>query len=472
MQLFDFIHDESPLLAEALKRLIGIEHFDPAQVGIITMDKRWHEFFYDFRQFSMTGYFEMLDEQGCDLDLQLNRLAAIYPTANLYAADRLLIKKSRDWQKKILVYTFLFYEDLFSKNQGSQYFTTGIAYMYNLVSYYVARHYGIKHWSFYDIRYPYEKRTTVSAGIVNRFDNALEDYRKYKADCVSADMLQRLEQFRRQPQQPTYMKNLINKQTINTVLLKEFFIRFRKYYIEKKSRYDYFSRNPFGLSAEKLRKVVQAKIIQLLAPLIFDHSGPETDSYFLYPVHMSPEASTLILAHHYVNQLETVINISRVLPANVYLYVKEHKSALGDRFLDFYRQLKKYPNIKIISPAENIYDLILRAKGIITLSSTVGWEALLLKKPVMVLGNVFYNDTGLALPVSSYSELQKQVQQILDGKLQIHNEEYDRRLAYFWHCLLQHSAPFEFNVYKLDIRDKLLKENNVNNCADYLLSLF
>jgi uncharacterized pyridoxamine 5'-phosphate oxidase family protein len=471
MLLFDFIHDESPLLAEALRVLIHRGQLDPAQIAIITMARRWHEFFYDFSQHSMTRFFENLDNKPIDLDSELSRLSRSYQTTNLYTVDRLTIKKPGTWQKKMLVYTFIFYENLFSTDQVSHYFTTGIAYMYNLVSYQVAQHYHIKHISFYDIRYPYEKRVTVSYGTINRFDRVLADYRKYTPERVSSEMMQRLNRFRDQPRQPMYLANLINRQTINTILVREFFIRFKKYFLEKDSRYDYFSRNPFILAYEKLRKFTFAKIITLLSRRLFDHPDLSKDKFFLFPIHMHPEASTLVLAPYYVNQLETIINIARVLPADACLYVKEHKSALGDRSLRFYRQLKKYPNIKIISPTENIYSLILHSRGIITLSSTVGWEALLLKKPVMVLGNVFYNDTGLTFPVSSYAELLDKVQQILNNTLPLVDNQYDLKLAYFLDCMLANSAPFEFNVYKLDIRRKLLRERNVTSCADYLLSL-
>jgi hypothetical protein len=170
MLVFDFIHDESPLLAEALQVLIRDKRLDPARIAIVTMSRRWREFFYDFRQASMTRFFQDSDGRAVEIDSELTRLCATYDTAHLYAVDRLLIKKPKTWQKKMLVYTFLFYEDLFSKNEVSHYFTTGIAYMYNLVSYQVARRYQVKHVSFYDIRYPYQKRVTVSYGIDNRFD--------------------------------------------------------------------------------------------------------------------------------------------------------------------------------------------------------------------------------------------------------------------------------------------------------------
>lgn len=471
MLVFDFIHDESPLIAESLNYLIENKQLNKNDFSIVSMGKRWHKFFYDFKNISFTEFCESLDKKDINIEKEIIRISTDYDTTNLFGVDRLLIKKSIEYQKKVFVYTFLFYENLFSQKGITHYFTTGIAYMYNLASYQVAKKYNIKHISFYDIRNPYQKRTTVSFGVKNRFEFVAKDFKKYKQKKVTTDMLAELEKFRNKPLQPTYMKNLINKQTINSTLIKEFFIRFKKYYFDKNSKYDYFSRNPFGLSYEKLRKLFYSKLLQIFSNRIFQNPNINNDKYFLFPIHMYPEASTLVLSKYYVNQLETIINISKTLPAHIFLYVKEHKSAMGERKFDFYKDLKKYPNVKVLSFKENTFELINKSLGIITLSSTVGWEGLLLKKPVIVLGDVFYNDTGLTLPINSYKKLKKTVEKIVFKNRSTLSDEYDNQLAYFVHCLNKNSFPFEFNVFKLDITRKLLLEENVKNCAECIASV-
>ncbi len=199
---------------------------------------------------------------------------------------------------------------------------------------------------------------------------------------------------------------------------------------------------------------------------IFDEANISQDVYFLYPIHMQPEASTLVLAKYYVDQLATIVNISKTLPLGVYLYVKEHKSALGERFLSFYNQLKKYPNIKLIPHDENTFNLIKHSKGVITLSSTVGWEALFYKKPVLVLGDVFYNGTGLTKKILSFDELSKEVNLVIKKENQYLETDHELRLAYFYNCLLKKSYAFEFNVYKMNIKKRLLSDKNVSNFAN------
>ncbi len=468
MILFDFINDEAPLFSEGITLLCKKHGFKKNNFAIITMGNRWDSFFKDFNQFSMTDFFEDLDKIKINIDDELKRIGLEYSTQNLFGSDRLLIQYDTKFHKKIVVYTFLFYENICKKNDITHYFTTGIAYMYNLASYAVCKKYNIKHISFYDIRNPYEKRTAVSYDIFNNFNEVNKEYEKYNKEDVTEEMLKKIKDFCTKPAQPTYMNNLTNKQNINFILLREFVIRFKRFYLKRKTPYDYFTRNPFSLSFYKLKKIFLARLISLKEKNIFHTVDMEEDDYFLYPIHMQPEASTLILAPYHVDQLSTIINISKTIPLGTYLYVKEHKSALGERFMSFYNELKKYPNIKLVSHKENIFDLIKNAKGIITLSSTVGWEALFFKKPVIVMGNVFYNSTGLTLRANSYSEVQKLVNDIYLGNYTI-KDDFEYKLAFFVNALLSKSYPFEFNVYKMDITERLLNKENIDNFTDCLV---
>src|SRR5690606_36008536 len=117
---------------------------------------------------------------------------------------------------------------------------------------------------------------------------------------------------------------------------------------------------------------------------------PHTEKYILYPLHYHPEASTSVLAGTYLDELAVIKNISFSLPHGVKLYVKDHVSAYGYPSLEFYEKLKNLPNVRLLSPFENTKILIARSCAVITLTSTVGYEALLMGKRVFLYGRVFY----------------------------------------------------------------------------------
>lgn len=114
------------------------------------------------------------------------------------------------------------------------------------------------------------------------------------------------------------------------------------------------------------------------------------ERFLLYPLHFHPESSTSILAGTYLNEYEVIRNIAFSLPEGVRLYVKDHISAWAFPTLDFYRQIRRLPNVRLLAPEEPTKQLIKASAGIITLTSTVGYEALLLKKRVFLYGRVFY----------------------------------------------------------------------------------
>jgi len=114
------------------------------------------------------------------------------------------------------------------------------------------------------------------------------------------------------------------------------------------------------------------------------------ERFLLYPMHFHPEAATSIFAGTYLDEYEVIRNIAFSLPEGVRLYVKDHVSAWGFPSLDFYRRIRRLPNVRLLGPNEPTKQLIRSSVGVITLTSTVGYEALILKKPVFLYGNVFY----------------------------------------------------------------------------------
>ena len=130
------------------------------------------------------------------------------------------------------------------------------------------------------------------------------------------------------------------------------------------------------LKIGKLRKLYQKPVLR--------------EKFLLYPLHFHPESSTSILAGAYLNEYEVIRNIAFNLPEGVRLYVKDHISAWGYPALDFYRSLRSLPNVYLLEPNAPTKQLIKASAGVITLTSTVGYEALLLKTRVFLYGRVFY----------------------------------------------------------------------------------
>lgn len=169
-------------------------------------------------------------------------------------------------------------------------------------------------------------------------------------------------------------------------------------------KYAYQTRNPFLSSFKTTVENIKRKIKLKRLVKIYDREI-ENESFFLYPLHYHPESSTSVHARHYINELNTITNIAFNLPFGKMLYVKDHPSAAGNPKINFYTELKKIPNVRLINHELNIKNLIKKSAGIITLTSTVGFEALMYNKPVYVLGDVFYEFHPLCRKIKSFEEL-------------------------------------------------------------------
>lgn len=115
------------------------------------------------------------------------------------------------------------------------------------------------------------------------------------------------------------------------------------------------------------------------------------ERYLLYPLHFHPESSTSILAGTWLNEYEVIRNIAFNLPEGMRLYVKDHASAWAYPDLTFYRRLRALPNVRLLPPDAPTKKLIRGSEAVITLTSTVGYEALLLQRRVFLYGEVFYS---------------------------------------------------------------------------------
>jgi hypothetical protein len=131
--------------------------------------------------------------------------------------------------------------------------------------------------------------------------------------------------------------------------------------------------------------------------------------FFLYPLHYQPEASTLVGSPFYHDQLEVIRNICFSLPPGTKLYVKEHISNFGYPSLSFYRALTSLPNLIFIDHKADIKNLIRSSRAVITLTSTAGYEALLLNKHAYHFGDVFYTYHPNAIRITSWDALAQQL---------------------------------------------------------------
>ena len=188
--------------------------------------------------------------------------------------------------------------------------------------------------------------------------------------------------------QPEYMKIYGKKPKFNIKFLKiPFIYLLRKFNKKYNNKYDYIDFEQY-----KNTWNVFLRYINYLRIKKYYNKADLSKKFAYFPLHFQPEATTIVCAQKYEKQLFYIDQIAKSLPADTILYVKEHYSYVGHRNLNFYKEIKNYSNVLLIDPWEKSKDLIMHCQVVITLTGTAGWEGFILGKPVIICGNMFYDN--------------------------------------------------------------------------------
>jgi CDP-glycerol glycerophosphotransferase (TagB/SpsB family) len=115
------------------------------------------------------------------------------------------------------------------------------------------------------------------------------------------------------------------------------------------------------------------------------------------------------------DQVGLIRNLAKCLSNNQILVVKEHPQQPGMLLSKSYRQLRKrLSNIAFLPAEYSTKKIILLSQLVIAQTSTAGWEAIILGKPVIVMGKVFYDKYPKINIFTDFENL----------KIMIHNKQY------------------------------------------------
>lgn len=194
---------------------------------------------------------------------------------------------------------------------------------------------------------------------------------------------------------------------------------------------------------------------------IFENPKDNEDFCF-FPLNAEPEITLYLYAPFRLNQIETARHIARSLPVGFKLYVKDHPVMYGYRTRKYYKELKKIPNVRVINSQISGYEIMKKAKLVTTISGTAGWEAVVLKKPVITFGDVFYNKISMVKHCKIPEELPFLV------KEQLKNFKYnEEELINFLSAILEESVNIDFLDLWLEERDfeKIRNDNGMKELA-------
>lgn len=161
------------------------------------------------------------------------------------------------------------------------------------------------------------------------------------------------------------------------------------------------------------------------------------NEYVFYPIQYYRESRVAVRARPFYDQSWFVEYLSRSVPHNHELVVKDHPQQLGAQPRHAIQTYIRHA--RPVAPSINPHDVIEHADAVVTLNNATGYEALLYGKPVVALGEAFYTGHGYTYDVADLDSLGETVfSAIKSGGL---NEE---EVVEFAHAVLEGSYPGEW----------------------------
>lgn len=144
--------------------------------------------------------------------------------------------------------------------------------------------------------------------------------------------------------------------------------------------------------------------------------------YVFFALHFQPERTTLPLGGSFDEQFQAINIISKAIPKDWTIYVKEHPRQFPSnllmlknkhfRIINDYEKLLILKNVKFVSISESSVKLIKQAQFSATISGSVGWQTLLQNKSCMVFGVPWYAPCNSCYVVKSLGNCKNAIKEI------------------------------------------------------------
>ena len=214
-----------------------------------------------------------------------------------------------------------------------------------------------------------------------------------------------------------------------------------------KTHYTYFGRNKLKvlykefqdrIKKKNRKKFIDKNLIQKIA----------NEQKFIYlPLHQEPERSLLIAAPKFSDQLCTIKEISKNLPKNYTLYVKEHPTqgpARNWRDISFYKEIMKLKNVKLFHPDFDSKLLLNNCELVISVGGTSSFEAVFFGKPSLIFADLGYKIIPSIKKLNSYLELKEAITDSL--KIQVNPNDVINYVE-----ILEENS-FEFDILNFEAK--------------------
>ncbi len=311
---------------------------------------------------------------------QLNYYQGKYDDLSLwdiYYADRWISTQKKEDAYKFIVGYIMFFEEVFEKEKPDIFFYEVVSNFTAFMGKYIGEKYGVRFMGYIGSRFDF-KNTLMFSGDEHGCHKSVKEmfFSKYvfteEEKRMAKELINSISKRADQPDDIKYLAKITNNFFFDLLAP----LRFLKVMILSSRRSLYFNRYDYVMFKRFVDyKGMFLRFFNYIGTKKYFYKPRGGEKYFFFPLQYQPEASTLLAARKYVNQLFFIEQLAKSLPAGYKLYIKDHVIFPGHKPVSFFKNINKFPNVHIINPEYSIHELINRSYAVIVLTATTALEA-------------------------------------------------------------------------------------------------
>ena len=199
------------------------------------------------------------------------------------------------------------------------------------------------------------------------------------------------------------------------------------------------------------------------------------DNFILVALHYQPEETSCPTGGSYADQILIIQLLDDILPRDIKILVKEHKSQFythqegaSGRDLVFYRRINDISSrVNFISEDAEPFSLIDKAKAVVTISGTIGWESAIRGTPVLIFGRAWYESMPRIFKVKTKEDILTALDKIREYK----NKDFNKEILAFHAALEDKLTKAKHYKAFLENSDVSMEESITNIVKGIALNL-
>ncbi len=192
--------------------------------------------------------------------------------------------------------------------------------------------------------------------------------------------------------------------------------------INAKSHYSYYGRTKIGVLIKEIIYSLKTMYRESFVNKNLSFDIDTKEHFIFFPLHQEPERSLLISSPFINDQIEVIKLISKSLPIDYKLYVKEHPTqgkGRGWRPISIYKKMMEIPNVRLIHPSVDSHKIFPQCALVTSISGTSCFEAAFYQKPSIVFSNEGFTILPSIYQIKSPEELPNMIKSALETNVKV-----------------------------------------------------